>query len=85
MAFRLLTFVGAGLVASGVLLPASSVTAQIRPEIEPNRPYLNIQPAPRPDFPGAKQDDRIEGSDAEKSPRPDFPGPKQSDAPPPQK
>jgi hypothetical protein len=81
MAFRSVTFVGAALVASGVLLSSTSVMAQTRSDSDPNRPYAN-QPAPRPDFPGAKQGDRLEGTDPAKAPRPDFPGPRQSDAPP---
>jgi hypothetical protein len=39
-------------------------------------PAATMAQAPRPDFPGAKQQDQDPGL----SPRSDFPGPKQSDA-----
>ena len=37
--------------------------------------------APRPDFPGAKQGERMQQPDIANSPRPDFPGAKQGDNP----
>lgn len=41
-------------------------------------PTVVMAQAPRPDFPGAKQDD-TQQSDSIKAPRPDFPGPKQGE------
>jgi hypothetical protein len=80
---RSLTLVGAASLALALLVPATAV-AQTR--LGPGSPSIQ-QPAPRPDFPGAKQSESSTQSeemskDTAQSPRPDFPGAKQGEGSP---
>ena len=70
--FRFAALLGAAVAMS---VPA----AVIAQTIAPRDPSQNKVLVPRPDFPGAKQQE--EETDIGQTPRPDFPGPKQHDTP----
>jgi hypothetical protein len=72
------TFRFAALLGAAVAM--SVPTAVIAQTIAPRDPSQNKVLVPRPDFPGAKQQEE-EQTDIVKTPRPDFPGPKQHDTP----
>lgn len=72
------TFRFAALLGAAVAM--SVPTAVIAQTVAPNEPSQNKLLVPRPDFPGAKQQE--EQTDIGKTPRPDFPGPKQNETPP---
>ena len=82
---RSLALVGAASLALAVLVPA---TAMAQARLGPGSP--TNQPAPRPDFPGAKQSEsstqsemsKTPQTDTAQSPRPDFPGAKQGEGSP---
>jgi hypothetical protein len=71
--FRFIALLGAAVVLS---VP-TAVTAQT---VAPDEPSQNRILVPRPDFPGAKQQEEPQ-TDLGNAPRRDFPGPKQNDTP----
>jgi hypothetical protein len=71
--FRFTALLGAAVVLS---VP----TAVMAQTIAPDEPSQNRILVPRPDFPGAKQQEEPQ-TDLGNAPRRDFPGPKQNDTP----
>jgi hypothetical protein len=78
MSKRNLTFRFAALLGAAVAM--SVPTAVVAQTIAPGEPSRNQILVPRPDFPGAKQQEEPQ-TNLGNSPRRDFPSPKQSETP----